>query len=842
MVNFRTIFVLCQINKIAIYSLLPLLLLASNCSSPNSTVLDPGAQPYTFANISSLPGDDIFLADLDGNGFTEIITIDSPMAPGQPASFILLMTFEGKIVEQVNFTGRIIPEIHTLDYDDDGILELIVPFLRNDSLFVSFVNACGKKLFYFFLIDGKPRIEDAGSFNWDPMVRGFHIRDLDNDGTKELITVITTNYARLPRGILVHSLPCGKRIGQAIVGSPPRSNFLDDFDNDGQLEVLCFGTAPNNGANAGGLDDQNSYLVVFDLTPAPIVSRFQKVSDKYSNYYLFYDDFDANHKKELLAWTESFSERSANTKIVELDPLTFTEIKKRSFNAPITSVCVTNLDHDTQPEIVLIQSTNKIIVLNNNFDEEKNREFPLKLNCIKSLPDIDNDSIDEILVSAPEGDFLLDNRLRLTAAFPTRKCLGIIRRGESQAPQIVLKAKDHYALGILTENRFYLVKRYYRTILITLGSGIFLVLGLIITGLCRRIRLLVSVQSLVMDCDNRGFLLFDHNQKIRIINDTLRIWLGLNEPDKNRTGGLKDLFDRVPEVILFFNDTISKPGRRAEKTFTLTLNDRKRYVQLIMDPVSTKNTMKPFWLVTVIDKSIADATIQNQTWNKMAQKTAHEIKNTLTAIMLKLQRLQSHYRHRVPQFAGEFDLDTARIIERIQSLRRISKNFLKFINIENLNLVNTDVNEFLKDTANIIRQELPPDIQLDLKTIANLPMVKIDHDAIRSVLENLVSNAVNAMPNGGQITLTTQFFRDLVFPDNGNDAKDYISIEIQDTGTGIATTDLARLFEPDFTRTECGNGLGLPFVKKTVADHSGYVDVESEPGAGTTFSIYIPVI
>ena len=120
--------------------------------------------------------------------------------------------------------------------------------------------------------------------------------------------------------------------------------------------------------------------------------------------------------------------------------------------------------------------------------------------------------------------------------------------------------------------------------------------------------------------------------------------------------------------------------------------------------------------------------------------------------------------------------------------------------------------------------------------------VKIDPDAMRSVIENLVSNAVNAMPDGGKITLSSQFLQGLTFPGNEQTVKDYVLIEVSDTGIGIAAADRERLFEPDFTKTEGGNGMGLAFVKKTVDDHGGYIEVESEPGAGTAFCIYVPIM
>ena len=842
MIRFRTFSSLNQ--KIETRFLLVLLLsvLICKCSSQKSTALQPDKQRYQFKALTNLSGDNIVLADLDSNGFTDIITRHSSFPHGQTGSFILLLTFEGKVIEQVNYPGKIIDEIFTLDYNDDGILEILVPFVRNDSLFVSFVNARGKKLFCIFLIDGKPRVEDGGSFKWDPQIKSFYIRDLDNNGEKELITVMTTGYARLPRGILIHSLPDGKLMGKSIIGSPPRDNFLDDFDGDGQPEILCFGTAPNNGANVSGFDDKYSYFILFDITPVIRVARYQKISDKFSNYILFYEDFDGDGKKDLLAWTECNSERKPELKIAELDPMTFNEKKKWSIDTQLITVIITNLNRDTLPEIVAIRSSNDIVVLNNQFEEIKHNTLPLISFSIKAVPDLDNDGINEIVVVSQEGDFLLDSDLKIKASFPDLHCAGVIRRGDNLSPQLVVRNKDHYELGLLVENKFYLVKRYYLVVFYILLLGFSFLSGRHFIHLQRHNRFLNSVQSLVIDSDSRGFMLIDHKQRVYMMNRTLKMWLGITENKKNRNKRLTDIISPYTEVLAFLNDTINRPARRYEKTLNLKFGSSQRQVQLTMDPVIVNNKKKPLWLVTFLDKSSDDEILLAKTWCKMAQKAAHDIKNPLSAITLTLQRLQMLSQEKSPQMSDKLDLYVARVIERIESLKRISKNFMKFVNIENLNFVTTNLNQFLIETTNIIRAGLPPDIQLHFKPGDDLPMVKVDQDAIRSVAENLVSNAINAMPEGGMITITTQFLQGLTFPVNGMGAKDYILVEVSDTGTGIPDADLNHLFEPDFTTTEGGNGLGLAYVKKTVDDHSGYIDVESEKGVGTTFNVYIPTL
>lgn len=811
-----------------------------NCSSAQHSIWEPQKQPYRFHSQQPIEGDYLVLADLNGDGFTEIIVIDNSLEPGRSGSFILLVTFEGKTIEQTLFAGHILPCVTPMDCNHDGLQEILVPFVRNDSLFLSIVDHRGQKQSTFFLINGQPRVEDGGSFEWDPLIRGLYLQDTNHDGQEELITVITTGYARLPRGILVHSLADGKLIGKKIIGSPPRDNFLADFDGDGQPEILCFGTAPANGANYGGFDDRQSYLITFELNPEPQVIRWRPVSSKFSNYCLFYEDIDGNNQKELLAWTECNSDRIVQSKIIELNPLTLEEIRQWQHNLSFISVILANLNRDNQLEICIAGSNNELIVLNHRFEQIQQRRFPIYISGIKKLSAIGTNGADGLIATSNEGEILLDANLQPQACFPDRKCLGVVRRGEFMPPLLVMHNKNWYELGVLVKNKYYLLTRYYSAVLTALVVGLLISLGIFSHQLYFRCQLFRGIQSLVLDTDARGILLFDRNRNIYQMNHTLRQWLGIPQAKNNRRRQHWSALSRFPEVANFLTESAGLAPRRYEKIFQLQLSTKTSTCQVVVEPVPITSRYQRFWLAMFFDNSRDEEIVQARTWCHMAQKTAHDIKNPLTTIRLTLERLQTLQHNSAPEATEKFNLYISRIIERVESLRRISQNFMKFVNVDHLNPVNTNITEFLNGSLATIRAGLPPDIQIELQSAANLPIIKVDQEAMHSVIENLVSNAVNAMPDGGKITISTQFLEKLTVPGNGRVARDYVLIEVLDTGIGIAAADREHLFEPNFTRTEGGNGLGLTYVKKTIDDHQGYIEVSGEPGAGTVFSIYLP--
>jgi len=126
----------------------------------------------------------------------------------------------------------------------------------------------------------------------------------------------------------------------------------------------------------------------------------------------------------------------------------------------------------------------------------------------------------------------------------------------------------------------------------------------------------------------------------------------------------------------------------------------------------------------------------------------------------------------------------------------------------------------------------------------SLPAVRADFTRLEHVLVNLVLNAVDAMPEGGDLAVSTKLVSADAVPRQKNEGdKDFVLISVADTGTGIPENTLHRIFEPFFTTKAKGKGtgLGLSSVRAIVGQCNGYIDVQSTPGMGTTFSIYLPI-
>ena len=106
---------------------------------------------------------------------------------------------------------------------------------------------------------------------------------------------------------------------------------------------------------------------------------------------------------------------------------------------------------------------------------------------------------------------------------------------------------------------------------------------------------------------------------------------------------------------------------------------------------------------------------------------------------------------------------------------------------------------------------------------------KLDRHRLRQVIFNLVENAIDSMPGGGDLAVTT------------GQRSNYLSLEISDTGGGIPEEKLPKLFTPFFTTKSKGSGLGLPVSKKIIDAHGGFIDITTEVGKGSRFTIFLPM-
>lgn len=219
----------------------------------------------------------------------------------------------------------------------------------------------------------------------------------------------------------------------------------------------------------------------------------------------------------------------------------------------------------------------------------------------------------------------------------------------------------------------------------------------------------------------------------------------------------------------------------------------------------------------------------------------HEIKNRVGTLSLNLQLLGEDFENpQTPRERRALDR-IGRLHEECQKLVDLASDFLRFARIQDLttepttlDAVVTRIVDFLAPTA---RQK---NIEIGWFPAPDLPLVHIERDLFEQCLLNLMLNAEQAMPDGGTLTLVGRC--EDAKPSQGNEAAQWVCLEVIDNGHGIPPEQLTKLFRPFHTTKLNGNGLGLAITRKIITAHGGSIDVQSEPGRGTKFTIRLPAV
>jgi signal transduction histidine kinase len=219
-------------------------------------------------------------------------------------------------------------------------------------------------------------------------------------------------------------------------------------------------------------------------------------------------------------------------------------------------------------------------------------------------------------------------------------------------------------------------------------------------------------------------------------------------------------------------------------------------------------------------------------WRELARRLAHELKNPLFPLQLTVENLVRARALSVEEFDEVFRESTATLGMEIANLKAIIGRFSDFSKMPKPELERIDAKDVVERVRSLYEGAANREAKIEFATeIAGEPMaMMVDPELLHRALSNLVLNAMDAMPNGGKLTISAR-------PRGAN-----IEIKVADMGEGLTQEECERLFTPYYTTKLHGTGLGLAIVQSVVADHGGTIAVESREGGGATFIITLPRI
>jgi two-component system NtrC family sensor kinase len=272
---------------------------------------------------------------------------------------------------------------------------------------------------------------------------------------------------------------------------------------------------------------------------------------------------------------------------------------------------------------------------------------------------------------------------------------------------------------------------------------------------------------------------------------------------KDEVGLLAQSFNQMTENLKKANNKLLLWGRTLEKR----VEERTRELQNTQDSLIQSEKLASL--------------------GKMAAGVAHEINNPLTSILinthLMLEKVDDKH-----AFFESLDL----IAEETSRCSQIVKGLLEFSRQNPPQKSYGDINDILSQTVELVQNQISlHNIKVIKKFSDEIPLIKLDKDKVKQVFLNLMMNASDAMPKGGTLTIETRLTTD----------KKHAEILFSDTGIGIPKENIHKLFDPFFTTKHSGTGLGLAVSYGIIKQHQGNINIESEPGKGSTFLINFPI-
>jgi two-component system, NtrC family, sensor histidine kinase HydH len=318
-----------------------------------------------------------------------------------------------------------------------------------------------------------------------------------------------------------------------------------------------------------------------------------------------------------------------------------------------------------------------------------------------------------------------------------------------------------------------------------------------------------------------------------------------------RPDGDVESIDAMARALGDMNSALCIPLTAGEQLFgLLNLKDERLREAYAVDEIDLFRSVAAQMAIIVQNSKLYDRMKERDrlaALGEMAAGLAHEIRNPLGAIKGAAQLLlpagPDGHTEAVPPPAEFLGI----IVEEANRLNKVVSQFLDYARPFRGELAPLDVNEVVRKTAQLVTPppvpvpsggEAAPPVEVALSLADELPRGRGDAEQLRQVFLNLAINAVQAMPAGGKLTITTSLRKG---GRRGAPAQ-FLEVRFRDTGPGIPQSVLKNLFIPFFTTKDKGTGLGLPISQRIVENHGGTIEVRSRVGVGSTFTVVLPAI
>ncbi|MEW5815725.1 MAG: ATP-binding protein [Spirochaetota bacterium] len=338
----------------------------------------------------------------------------------------------------------------------------------------------------------------------------------------------------------------------------------------------------------------------------------------------------------------------------------------------------------------------------------------------------------------------------------------------------------------------------------------------------------------VLESMAEGIIVTDKDHKLILINKPAERLLQFAGSDILE----KPVWDAVEDPVIadFLNESLMNQAKVLDKEFTVDSGGNPRILALSILPLVYDGQIQGslVHLNDITERKGKEARLRRAenlaSLTTLAAGVAHEIKNPLGSLSIHIQLIQKSLKNKRKVNPKDIEQHLEVINEEISRLNSIVVDFLFAVRPMDTKMELHDLGKIVHEIVDFVHFELETSGVYVIENLCkDLPLIELDEKYIKQAILNLIKNAASAMPDGGNITISTRI--------DGA----FIILDVTDTGIGIPDEIMDKIFEPYFTTKDFGSGLGLTVVYKIVKEHRGDISVNSKVGEGSTFSISFPI-
>lgn len=774
--------------------------------------------------------------DFNKYGFSEKVEITNKEE--EKKYFLLFVPYSRpdayKVIDQFNFNEPLNSKwIFFGDYTGDGYDETIVFTQNGDSLYLSVIDINLKKWILkrqYILGVQKPNPHHL----WDIGEIFCHLLDVNNDWKPEIVFAIHSGFSQRPRGVFIYDIAAQRIIKRREFDAGIKESLIYDLTGDGKPEIIVAGHATGNIHKKSTYTDFKAWLFVFDRQ-----LNFIFLPKSFGEYpsVVFCQPLEINGAPNLLI-SYFYAGEMAIPDVLYLMDASGKLIRKKSLNDLDLKLAVVDRAYP-EPIIYAYSQYGKIIRLNTKLEVIKKVDLRKKPFNFWEFCDLDSDGKTELVCTTSDEVLALDQNLKTIAAFkfpfkkiePWPKLFSKKYNGPNAPAELsVTDAKYNYLFSLKKNISFAL----FPIIFIGIGGLIFFVL-LLIHKFMTFLNIYISFFLYSLRKSSQGLMILDGKCRIFYFNVRVQEILHLSEPISKKQHFSK-IFINHPSMLECVQKAMEH-GKSHKCNLNLQDPSKQFKGELSVTPFVSPFKLVYAYLIEIFDHTQPILSDRLKVWSHSVQKMAHDIKQPLSSISLNLKALQMRLRD-IDLASKEEILDDVQMMHsEMEKVRRITNNFLKFVNLETPKFQWIDLNETIRNSITRFNPLLNGDLKIEMEFDSEITSIWADPRQLEIVFHVIIENAIDAMKGKGHIRIDTALVQDF---ENFN--RQLIQITIEDNGPGIKEHVKENLFEPFFTTKQDGTGMGLAIAKKIIEEHGGKIKIHSKEKIGTTVRIIFPQI